>query len=195
MEVNRARDGWLRAKGARPLMAATYAVSLVFGGAFLAVDRLHATPADAVGHPSNPVTDEQSRAQAVDAAKRVVGVGRLHPTTAGYQLMSCVDQSSPPYHGAVYVTFAVPAETRADNYLSDVATALVADGWKEGLPAGDHAFGRTLSKDDVIAVIYRHDDEPNLGVLRVYGECRNMSDHRGSAATWADIIGQISPAS
>lgn len=185
------RTDWLRSKGARPLLAATFAISLGLGGAFLAVDRLHSTPGDAIGHPANPVSDEQSHAQAVGAAKHIVDVGKLHTTAAGYLLMSCVDRDDPPYQGAVYLTFAVPAESRADTYLPSVASALMSDGWAQGLPPGDHAFGKTLSKDGVNAVIYRHDNEPNLGVLRVYGECRNMTDHRSDATAWVDITGQL----
>lgn len=40
-------------------------------------------------------------------------------------------------------------------------------------------------------IIYRHDDDPGLGVLRLYGECRNMTDHRGDATAWIDVTDQF----
>jgi hypothetical protein len=187
------RAGGLSAKQARLLIAAMLAVSLMLGGAFLAVDRLHSTPGDALNHPDQPATDEQSHAQAVGAARHLVSVAKLHPTTAGYLLMSCNDHDNPPYQGAIYLTFAVPAETRADAYLPAVTSALVADGWTEGLPPGGHAFGTTLSKDGITAIIYRHDKDENQGVLRLYGECRNMSDHRNDTTGWTDVTGLFNP--
>ncbi|QLL05212.1 hypothetical protein [Mycobacterium vicinigordonae] len=185
------RTDWLRSRQARLLIAASLVVSLLLGGAFLAFDQLHSTPADAIRPSDNPATDQQSRDQAVGAARNIVAVASLHPTTAGYLLMSCRDSHSAPYQGAVYLTFAVPAETRADTYLPVVAAQLAADGWAEGLPPANHAFGRTLTKNAVTAVIYRHDDDTRLGVLRLYGECRNMSDHRADATAWIDITDQF----
>jgi hypothetical protein len=125
------RAGGLSAKQARLLIAVMLAVSLVLGGAFLAVDRLHSTPGDALNHPDQPAADEQSHAQAVGAARHLVSVAKLHPTTVGYLLMSCNDHDNPPYQGAIHLTFAVPAETHADTYLPAVTSALVADGWAE----------------------------------------------------------------
>jgi hypothetical protein len=157
------RAGGLSAKQARLLIAVMLAVSLVLGGAFLAVDRLHSTAGDALNHPDQPATDEQSHDQAVGAARLLVSVANLHPTTAGYLLMSCKDHDNPPYQGAIYLTFTVPVETHADTYLPAVTSALVADGWAEGLPPGGHALATTLSKDGVTAIIYRHDKDENPG--------------------------------
>ncbi|BDB42497.1 putative lipoprotein LppJ [Mycobacterium kiyosense] len=185
------RTDWLRTRQTRLLIAASLAISLVLGGAFLALDQLHSTPADAIHAPDHPATDQQSRDQAVDAAKNIVAVARLHPTSAGYLLMSCRDRDSAPYQGAVYLTFTLPADTRADTYLPGVAAQLTSDGWIEGLPPANHAFGRTLTKNTVTVIIYRHDDDPGLGVLRLYGECRNMTDHRGDATAWIDVTDQF----
>ena len=185
-------DG-LRSTPARALLAATLGISLLLGGAFLAVDQLHATPADALDRSDPTASDEQSRGQAVGAAKQLVAAAHLHPTTAGYLLMSCRDRDNPPYQGAVYLTFTVPADTRADVYMPAAAKALIADGWAEGLPPSDHVYSKSLSKDAVTALIYRHDDDPNLGVLRVYGECRNTSAHRNDTTGWLDITGEFGP--
>ncbi|WP_205873038.1 hypothetical protein [Mycobacterium camsae] len=185
------RADWLRSTRARSLLAATFGISLVLGGAFLAVDQLHATPGDALNRPGPPLSDEQSRVQTVGAAKDVVSAGRLHTTSAGYLLMSCRDRDNPPYQGAVYLTFTIPADTRADSYLPAVATALVADGWVEGLSPGGHPYSKSLARGAVTALIYRDDENANLGVARVYGECRNTSDHRADLTDWVDVTGEI----
>lgn len=185
------RADWLRSTQARALLGATLGTSLLLGGVFLAVDQLHATPADALNHAGPAASDEQSRTQAVGAARHLVSAAHLHTTTAGYLLMSCRDRDNPPYQGAVYLTFTIPADTRADVYLPAVAKSLLADGWVEGLAPGGHPYSNSLSKDAVTALIYRQDDDANLGVARVYGECRNTSDHRTDTTGWVDILGEL----
>ena len=170
------------------------AVSLVLGGTFLAVDQLHSTAADALNHPGNPAADEQSQAQAVGAARHLVNAAPdCRPTTAGYLLMSCTDRDNPPYQGAIYLTFAMPSGTGARRLPAGrrVRAGRPTAGC-EGLPPGGHAFGKSLTKDAVTAIIYRHDDDVNLGVLRLYGECRNRSDHRNDTTAWVDVTGASS---
>jgi hypothetical protein len=189
-----ASGGWLRALPARALVAAMLAVSLLLGGAVLVVDTLRPSPSDALDHPDRPVTDDQSQAQVLEPAKRIVSVNRLETTSAGYMLMSCKDRKDPPYQGAIYLTFKVPTSTRADAYLGGIATDLASHGWAEGLPPNGRAFGRIFSRDAVTVTMYRHDDDPGLGVLRIYGECRNVNDHRGDMTTWIDITGRLNAA-
>jgi hypothetical protein len=183
---------WLRSKQVRALIAATLAVSLLLGGAFLLVDRLHSTPSDAIDHPANPVTDNQSEAQVVESAKQIVALAGLQTASAGYALMSCKDRDGPPYQGAIYLTFALPAAAQADNYFSTIAATLVTHGWAEGMPPNDHPFAKILSKDSVTVIVYGQNDEPSLGVARVYGQCRNVNDHRKDATTWIDVTDQFS---
>jgi hypothetical protein len=171
----------------RALTAAALTASLLLAGAFLAVDRLHSTPADFLDHPANPVGDEQTQAQVVESARQIVTVAGLDTASAGYSLMSCKDRYDPPYQGAIYLTFALPAGARAFAYFPAIVGALVARGWTEGLPPNNHTFGTTLSRDAVTAIIYRHDEDPGLGIVRVYGQCRNMNDHRNDATTWTDV--------
>jgi hypothetical protein len=190
-EIGDKRGQWLRSRRVRALIAAALAVSLLLGGAFVLVDRLHSTPSDALDHPTNPVTDDQSAAQVVEPAKQIVALTGLQTTSAGYSLMSCKDRDDPPYQGAIYLTFALPVTARADTYFPTITATLVDHGWTEGRPANDQAFGKTLSKDSVTAVIYRQSDDPSLGVLRVYGQCRNMNDHRNDATTWIDVTNQF----
>lgn len=177
----------LRPKRIRALIAAALAVPLLLGAAILMLDRLHSTPE----HPASPVSDDQSRAQVVRSAQDVVAAAALRTSSAGYSLMSCKNRDDPPYQGAVYLTFSVPAATQADTYFARITATLTGHGWTEGLPPNNHAFATTLTKDAVTVIVYRHDDEPNVGVLRVYGQCRNMTDHRADATAWTDITGEF----
>jgi hypothetical protein len=176
---------------ARALIAATLMVSLVLDGAFLSVGRLHSSPADFLDHPANPVTDDQSETQVVEPAKQIVTVAGLQKPTAGYLLMSCRNRDDPPYQGAIYMNFALPAEYHADAYFRNIAATMVAHGWSEGLPPNQHLYGRTLHKDGVTAIVYRNNDDANLGVMRLYGQCRNMNDHRNDTTAWIDITDQF----
>jgi hypothetical protein len=185
------RGAWLRTPQARALIAAALAISLLLGATFLSVDRLHSSPSDSLDHPANPVSDDQTEAQVVESAKQIVSLSGLQTASAGYLLMSCKDRDDPPYQGAIYLTFALPAGVRADTYLHTVTAMLVTHGWTEGLPPNDHVFGSTLSRDAVTVIIYRDSEDPGMGVLRIYGQCRNMNDHRNDTAAWIDITGQL----
>lgn len=185
------RDEWLRSPSARALLAGALSVSLTLGGVFLAVDKFHSSPADSLEHPAHPVSDEQTKAEVVEQAKRMVATARLEKATAGYLLMSCKDRDNPPYQGAVYLNFTLPAEARADTYFQGITAAMVARGWNEGEPPNQHLFGTTLYKDGVTAIVYRDDDYANRGIARLYGQCRDMTDHRNDTTAWVDITDQI----
>lgn len=175
----------------RALIAAALGISLLLGVAVLLVDRLHSSSGDAIEHPANPVSDDQSKAQVVESAKQIVSLARLQTTSAGYLLMSCKNRDEPPYQGVIYLNFAVPVGARAETYFPTIATTLVGHSWTEGLPPNGLAFGRTLSKDGVTVIVYRHSDNPGMGVLRIYGECRNLHDHRTDRSGWVDITGDL----
>lgn len=166
-------------------------VSLLLGGAFVLVGRLHSTPSDSLDHPADPINDDQARAQVVESARQLVIVTGLHTTSAGYSLLSCTNRYDPPYQGAIYLTFAIPADTRAYNYVPAIASVLVAHGWIEGRPVDNRAFGKTFTKDAVTAILYPRDEDPGLGVVRLYGQCRNMNDHRNDTTAWIDITDQF----
>ena len=105
--------------------------------------------------------------------------------------MSCENREDPPYQGAVYLDFTLPAGARVDEYFRDVATAMVARGWREGLPPNQHLLGKTLSKDGVTATLYPESDSGQHGVARIYGHCRDMNNHRGESSAWVDITDQL----
>lgn len=185
------RRKWYRSTAARALLAAALSVSLFFGGMFVLVAELHSTAADAVDHPAQPVSDDQSEEQVLEPAKQIVRTARLQQPTGGYLLMSCKDATDPPYQGAIYLNFAVPAGVRADTYFRGIADVLVGHGWREGVPPSRYTYGAMLSRGDVSALVYRDNDIPSLGVLRLYGQCRNMNDHRRDSTAWTDITDRL----
>jgi hypothetical protein len=181
----------LRSPASRLLLAAALTSTLVLGAGSLAAGRLHSTTADSVGHPSRAATDEQTKAEVVEHAKQIVAVAALQNPTGGYLLMSCKNREDPPYQGAVYIDFTLPADAHGNTYFHRIARAMVARGWREGLPPHQHVFGTTLSKDGVTASIYPDNASPAHGVARIYGQCRDMNNHRGDSSAWVDITDQL----
>jgi hypothetical protein len=181
----------LRSPATRTLTAAALTTALILGGAFLAVGRLHSSAADAVEHRGPTATDAQTQTEVVEQARGIVAIAGLQRPAAGYLLMSCKDRDDPPYQGAVYMNFTVPADARADEYFRTIAAVMVVHGWSKGLPPNQHLFGRNLSKDGVNAIVYQDSDSSNHGVARIYGQCRNMNNHRGDSTAWIDITDRL----
>jgi hypothetical protein len=181
---------WARRPAARALHAGALALSLVLGVAvLLAQHRDH--PADVIEHPAHPITDDQAMAQVVDAGKQIIGVGGLDQPRGGYALLSCKNEDDPPYQGTVYLNFTLPSDERIGAYLETLAARLGSYGWRTGLPPNQYMFGITLTKNGVTAVIHRHSEYPNLGILQVYGQCRDMNDHRNDQTAWTEITDEL----
>ena len=164
---------------------------MVTGGAFLAIDRLHSSTADSVEHAGPAATDAQTQTEVVELASDIVAIAGLHQATAGYLLMSCKDRDDPPYQGAVYLNFLLPADISADEYFRTITASMVGHGWREGLPPNQHLLGRNLSKDGVNAILYPDSDSPRHGVARIYGQCRDMTNHRNDSTAWIDITDRL----
>jgi hypothetical protein len=173
------------------LLAAALTSTLVLGAGSLVAGRLHSSTADSVGRPSRTATDEQTKAEVVEHAQQIVAVAALQNPTGGYLLMSCKNREDPPYQGAVYIDFTLPADAHGNTYFQGIARAMVARGWREGLPPNQHVFGTTLSKDGVTASIYPDSNSPAHGVARIYGQCHDMNNHRGESSAWVDITDQL----
>ena len=180
-----------RSTATRALIAATSVTALIIGGAYLAIDRLHAAANNAVEHPGPAATDAQTQTEVVEQARDIVSITGLRQPTAGYLLMSCKNRDDPPYQGAVYMDFELPPDIDADHYFRGVSDAMVARGWREGPAPNQHMFGRNLSKDGVNAILYPDRDTLTRGVARIYGQCHDMSDHRGAKAEWTDITARL----
>jgi hypothetical protein len=163
--------------------------AVVVGVAYLAVDRLHSSASNAVEHPGATATEAQAQNEVVAQAKDIVAFAAIQQPTASYLLMSCKNHDDPPYQGAVYLDFVLPPDISADEYFRDIASALAAHGWREGLPPNQHPFGRNLSKDGINALLYPDRDSTTHGVGRIYGRCHDMASHRGAA--WVDVTDRL----
>ena len=138
--------------------------------------------------PADPLTDQQSKAQVVEPAKEIVGAAQLRTVAASYILMSCRNETDPPYQGSVYLTFDLPD---TNSFFDRVAASLVSQGWRETSQEYDHKPGTTVSKNGVTAVLYRDPDRRGSGIMKVYGECRNVTDHRNDPTGWIDITDEL----
>ena len=121
-------------------------------------------------------------------AKEIVRVAQLREATGGYIFVSCKNEQ-PPYQAAVYMNFQLP-HANSVKYLREVAADMVAHGWKEAPTTGEH-FGKKLNKDGATAVFYRNPDDPDYGTMRLYGECRNMTDHRRDNPAWTEVTDRL----
>lgn len=185
------RGSWSRRRGFRALLVASLASSLVLGGTFLLVGRLHSTPDDVLDHPAHPMSDAQAESQVVEAARQIVAAAGLRGVTAGYLLMSCKNRADPPYQGAIYLDFALPTGTRPDVYFRSIAAAMIRRGWQRGRPPNQHRYGIALYRDGLNTVVYQNSDNEKFGILRLYGECRNINDHRNDTTAWVDVTSEL----
>ncbi len=181
-------DGNRNRRGGPPrslLLLLVVLIAVVAGGAAFVVLR---SRGNAVDRPAHPLSDQQTRAQVIEPAKQIVALGGLRSAAGGYILMSCKNETDPPYQGAIYLTFDLPGSV---DYFDQVAAAMVPQGWQKGLPPNQYLFGTTLYKDGVTAILYRDPDRSTSGIMKVYGECRNIANHRNDTTGWTDITDQL----
>jgi hypothetical protein len=187
--VGTGRVGWIRRTQAVTLLCAALGMSLVFGVAVLVVVHGEAARRDGADHPAVAMSDGESAAQVVGAATRIVRVAGLHNPAGGYIFVSCRNEHDPPYQAAVYLSFALP-QGNSVRYLREVAEAMAADGWRPAASVDEH-FGEKLTAHGLTAVFYRNPDDPRSATMRIYGECRNMSDHRSDNPAWTELTDRL----
>ena len=178
---------WLRSRPAVLLIAAALTLCLVLGLSYIALHRFREMRGAAVEPVANPLTDEQSKSQVLNPARDVVAAGDLKGVSGTYILMSCENTTDPPYQGAVYLNFDVPGVLETPKYFRSIAAVLTARGFKEGMPPNRHPGGHTFTRDGVTVIFYRNDDKSTRGTMQIYGECRNVTDHRLDPTGWVDI--------
>jgi hypothetical protein len=132
---------------------------------------------------SEPLSDEQAMAQVVDAARQIVRGAGLREVTGGFLFESCNDQGAPPYRGRVDMSFAVPVGVEPEQHFSQVAAAMVTQGWTAGAPAGKRPFGLVMHTETVMAIIGRARGDAVRGSAQLCGQCRNITDHRHDGKT------------
>ena len=183
------RDRRLRTPAARGLMLAALLISLILGIGFVVINTPSDTGVGALGS-AVPLTDEQSRAQVVDSARQIVTDAQLQGVSGSYVYLSCTNEHDPPYQAAVYLNFRLP-DTNSVKRIREAAAAMVAHGWQETPSLGEH-FGLKLVRDGVTTSFHENPDDARFAAMRIYGECRNMADHRNDNPAWTDITDQLS---
>ncbi|WP_099041509.1 hypothetical protein [Mycobacterium neglectum] len=175
-------DDWIRTPPTRRLLWAALVLSLVLGVVLVVVDRQEAGAADQVGVA---LTDEQAVEQVVGSARKIVAAARLRDAAGSYSFVPCETESGPPYQAALYMSFTLLQRDWV-RYLNEVASAMIADGWTDAPTKAEH-FGRKLTGGGVTAVLQRNLDVPGNATMRLYGECRNISDHRNDDPAWTEV--------
>lgn len=181
----------LRSRPAQLLMVGTLLVSLILGAVFITLHRTEDLRGAAVERPAHPLTDAQAKEQVVTTARQFVAAGRFKRATGSYILMACREDEDPIYQGSLYLNFDLPTIRETPAYFREIARNLAKSGWREGVPPGHHPGGKTLSRDGVAAVYYRHPDLPGRGVLQIYGECRDVADHRLDDTGFLDVTREL----
>ncbi|BBZ09712.1 hypothetical protein MDOR_38810 [Mycolicibacterium doricum] len=125
------------------------------------------------------MSDEQTRAQVVDPAKRLVQAVGLQLRGASFRFSACTDQGVAPFRGRVSMGFTFPTDADKDAYIDKIVAAMTADGWRDGAPEGKQPHGRALHQGDVMAIVTPNPDHPDRGYIQILGECRNAADHSG----------------
>ncbi|WP_234785068.1 hypothetical protein [Mycolicibacterium thermoresistibile] len=126
------------------------------------------------GGVSEPLTPEQARDQAVDAARDVVSTLDLPVAEAHFSRAACRDNGGGPYRGQVTIKY-----PKADSY--DAATAeieqmvqrLFAAGWDDNTDFRTH--GKIAHKDGVVAVFRPQSSTAQNRMIDVLGECRDTT--------------------
>jgi hypothetical protein len=169
-------------------MSAALVMSLVFGIGFVVIAASRKAGTGTLGGAA-PMSDEQSTGQVLGSAKQIVDVADLHGVSGSYTFLSCTNLHDPPYQAAVYLNFALP-EANSVKRIREVAEAMVADGWQEA-PAMGERFGMKLTRDGVTSTFHENPDDSRFATMRIYGECRNTSDHRNDNPAFIDISDRL----
>ena len=135
------------------------------------------------------MTDAQATNQVLDSARQIVDVARLQNVSASHIFLSCTSSHDPPYQAAVYLNFALP-ESNPVKRIREVAAAMVAHGWQQAPAMGEH-FGLKLTKDGVTSTFHQNPDDRRFATMHIYGECRNISDHRNDNPAFTDITDRL----
>jgi hypothetical protein len=163
----------LRRWPARLAVAVLITTVLVLGGCSARLPSGHQA-----NKPEQPLSDGQSVAQVVAAAKQIAKVSRLQDVSGSYRWESCNDRGEKPYRGRLDMTFVVPQGSDHSAYFQRIANTMESNGWSAGPPHGQHASGTVIHQDDVMASIGISPYPDADGSVKLLGQCRNMNDHR-----------------
>ncbi len=163
-------------------------MSLALGIGLVVINSSRSSESDTLGDAA-PMSDAQAANQVVGSARDIVDAARLQNVSASFAFLSCTSLHDPPYQGAVYLNFGLP-ETNPVKRIRDVAAAMEAHGWQQAPAIGEH-FGLKLTKDGVTSTFHENPDDARFAAMRIYGECRNTSDHRNDNPAFSDITHRL----
>jgi hypothetical protein len=176
-----ARQAWL---------AALVVVVPLLAGCSLVFDKPRSAGSNPYDDSAHPLSDDQAMAQVVEPAKQIVAAANLQSVSGGFAFASCNDQGDPPHQGTVTVNFLIHGDP--DAYFQQVRAAMVAQGWNDGPPPGQHYLGTTLNREGVTANMGFGLSDDSYGQIELIGQCRNMTDHHHDGKTnGTDITGQL----
>ncbi len=91
------------------------------------------------------------------------------------------------------MAFRIAEDTEPEKYFEQLAQTIVQQGvgWYDGPPPGKKPFGTVIHTDTVMAVIGQNPVAREDGYVDVFGECRNMDDHRDDATTNVNVTDQL----
>lgn len=171
------------------LLTSLVAVAMLLGGCAPVLHKPHAAestnPYEDIAHP---LSDDQTKAQVIEPAKQIVAAAKLDGVSGAFSFASCNDQGGPPFQGTVTLSFLIHGDT--DAYFQQVRAAMIARGWNDGPPAGQHYHGASLNKDGVVAGISYMPSDHSYGQIILDGQCRNMGNHKGEGQ-WTNINDQL----
>ncbi len=147
----------------------------------------HEEESSATLPPPGPVktqSDEDTMKEVIGPGKEIVTVAALQDVSAGFDFEACNDQGEPPYRGRLEMGFRIPENTEPKKYFEQIAQTMVQQGvgWYDGPPPGKNPFGTVIHTNTVFAVIGQNPSAREDGYVHVFGECRNMENHRHAAS-------------
>ncbi|UGT95018.1 hypothetical protein KN246_16715 [Mycobacterium intracellulare] len=171
------------------LISSLVVVAVLLGGCAPVLHKPHAAgstnPYEDTAHP---MSDDQTKAQVIEPAKQIVAAAKLEGVSGAFSFASCNDQGDPPFQGTVTLSFLIHGDP--DAYFQQVRAAMIAQGWNEGAPPGQHYHGASLNKDGVAASISYMPSDHAYGQIIFDGQCRNMGNHKGEGQ-WTNINDQL----
>jgi hypothetical protein len=160
------------------------ALTFPLGGCLVMKDKPSFPATSAVPQPSlAPLSDDEATDQLTELGRAIVTTAQLQDVDAGFAFSSCNDQGDPPYQGSLEIGFAVPTGQNPDEYFNEVAAQMKTLGWVDGPPPNQTYVGKVMSHGGIAAQFRGPRSHDPKGVLRIYGECRNMTDHHDDGKT------------
>lgn len=141
--------------------------------------------------PVKTLSEEDTIKQVVEPAKTIVAVAALQDVSGGVGFEACNDQGEPPYRGRLEMGFRIPDDIEPKKYFEQIAQTMVqqGNGWYDGPPPGKNPFGTVIHTDTVFAIIGQNPVAREDGYVHVFGECRNMDEHKdGSSVNVTDQL-------